>query len=82
MIETKPGFICSGRSEGCRFAIWKTYKDKRFQKVKVSTAMARKLLAGQTISSKRLMNDRGEVYEGSLQNMRRESRNRFPRESC
>ena len=64
VIETKPGFICSKRGEGCRFAIWKTYKDKRFQKVRVSASMAKKLLAGQALTSKRLCSPSGEVYEG------------------
>ena len=66
VIETKPGFICSKRSEGCRFAIWKTYKDKRFQKVKISASMAKKLLSGRAVTSKRLLNEAGEVYEGTF----------------
>jgi DNA topoisomerase-3 len=66
VIETKPGFICARRSEGCRFAIWKTYKDKRFQKVRVSASMAKKLLAGQTLTSKRMMNEAGELHEGAF----------------
>lgn len=64
MIETKPGFICARRSEGCRFAIWKTCKDRRFQKITVSASMAKKLLARQALTSKRLCSPSGEVYEG------------------
>ncbi len=48
VFENSKGFGCSGYQDGCDFVIWKY---DRYTKTKIGSAQARKLLAGETIST-------------------------------
>ena len=54
VIEGKVGFGCSGYKEGCKFVIWKKQKSGLFKNVTISEAMAKKLLSGGKVHSKKL----------------------------
>ena len=54
VIEGKVGFGCSGYKEGCKFVIWKNQKSGLFKNVTITEAMAKKLLSGGKVHSKKL----------------------------
>ena len=58
IIEGKAGFGCANYKDGCKFTIWKQQKSGIFQKITISEAMAKKLLAGETITTKRLWSEK------------------------
>ena len=54
VIETKSGYVCEKRSEGCKFAIWKSAKSGIFKDVTISAIAAKKLLSGGKVKSSKL----------------------------
>lgn len=64
VIEGKTNFYCSNwKEKGCKFVIWKKSKSPLFAKVTITPAMARKLLNGECVTSKKLISKkRRRVY--------------------
>ena len=68
IIEGKAGYGCSGYKSGCKFVIWKKAKGGIFQKVEITPAMAKKLLDGKKVHSKKLYSpNKDKLFEADFQ---------------
>ena len=54
VIEGKFGYGCSNWRDGCRFVIWKKAKGGMLQKIEITPTVAKKLLDGKEVHSKKL----------------------------
>lgn len=67
IVEGKVGFGCSNWKSGCKFVIWKKSKSSLFSKVTISASMAKTLLAGKPVTSKKLYSkNKDKTFEGSF----------------
>lgn len=68
VIEGARGFGCSNWKEpmSCKFTIWKKQSKGMFSKTEITAAMAKKLLAGNSVRMKKLVQNNGELFEADI----------------
>ena len=66
VIVGKVAYGCSGWRDGCQFKIWKKPKGELFKNTSFSVADAKKLLAGKTVTKKKLVSKKGTLFEADL----------------
>lgn len=66
VLEGFASFRCSGHTDGCNFAIWKTSKMHMLSKTQITTSDAKLLLQGKTIVKKNLLKKDGGKFTGTL----------------
>ena len=66
VIGGKVAYGCSGWRDGCQFKIWKKPKGELFKNTSFSVADAKKLLAGKTVTKKKLVSKKGTLFEADL----------------